>query len=184
MSLDKLTFRRGEGILGTYYLSFGLLLMNLRRLRQNNFVARAQAFLTENIAHLRFPDQDLYNCFYPIPETVLLDWRWGEFQRLTVCAIVWRRALSTTPTPLHGTMHLHAPGGSGFKPMRVRARRSDRLGVHITLGSAVCSTPCLGRVSASCCCAGLSFWSIVSSLQNVFVHSFLSLCLKLSHAPQ
>lgn len=63
------------------YFCSGLLLMNLRRLRQDNFVARAQAFLTENIARLRFPDQDLYNCFYPIPETVLLDWRWGEFSK-------------------------------------------------------------------------------------------------------
>ena len=61
------------------YFCSGLLMMNLHRLRQEGFVKRAQAFLAEHINRLDLPDQDLYNCFYPAPETVLLDWRWGEF---------------------------------------------------------------------------------------------------------
>lgn len=69
----------GINIPPTAYFCSGLLLMNLRRLRQDDFVQRAQAFLAQNIDRLAFPDQDLYNCFYPAPETMLLDWRWGEF---------------------------------------------------------------------------------------------------------
>lgn len=61
------------------YFCSGLFLMNLKELRSRAFSGQWMSFLRENPTLLDFPDQNLYNWFFPVPDTVLLDWRWGEF---------------------------------------------------------------------------------------------------------
>ena len=61
------------------YFCAGILLMNLRALRERDFDALWQARLRRDAAALHFPDQDLYNILLPAPQTQPLDWRWGEF---------------------------------------------------------------------------------------------------------
>ena len=63
---------------GKYFCS-GLILMNLKELRRRKFLAECEKFLNENPILLDFPDQNLYNWVFPAPETLMLDWRWGEF---------------------------------------------------------------------------------------------------------
>lgn len=61
------------------YFCSGLLMMNLRRLREEGFTARCAEALQRFGERLAFPDQDLYNLLCPPPETCLLDPMWGEF---------------------------------------------------------------------------------------------------------
>lgn len=61
------------------YFCSGLLLMNLRALRDMGFTQRWMQLLSDNPSSLSFPDQDLYNLILPYPLTKPLDWRWGEF---------------------------------------------------------------------------------------------------------
>ena len=61
------------------YFCSGLLLMNLRVLREMGFTQRWMQLLSDNPSSLSFPDQDLYNLILPYPLTKPLDWRWGEF---------------------------------------------------------------------------------------------------------
>lgn len=69
----------GRVIAPASYFCSGLFLMNLKELRERDFSTRWMAFLRENPDLLEFPDQNLYNWFFPVPDTLLLDWRWGEF---------------------------------------------------------------------------------------------------------
>jgi len=69
----------GKSVVPEHYFCGGLLMMNLRALREEGFIRRMEDFLSKHADKLRFPDQDLFNLFYPHPQTVLLDWRWGEF---------------------------------------------------------------------------------------------------------
>jgi lipopolysaccharide biosynthesis glycosyltransferase len=61
------------------YFCSGLFLMNLKELRARGFSSLWMDFLRKNPGLLEFPDQNLYNFFFPAPDTLLLDWRWGEF---------------------------------------------------------------------------------------------------------
>ena len=61
------------------YFCSGLLLMNLRALRDMGFTQRWMHLLSDKPSALSFPDQDLYNLILPYPLTKPLDWRWGEF---------------------------------------------------------------------------------------------------------
>ena len=70
---------QGRAIAPAFYFCSGLFLMNLKELRARDFSNRWMAFLRENPDLLEFPDQNLYNWFFPVPDTLLLDWRWGEF---------------------------------------------------------------------------------------------------------
>ena len=70
---------RGHPIDSAAYFCSGLFLMNLKELRARDFSSRWMAFLRENPTLLEFPDQNLYNWFFPAPDTLLLDWHWGEF---------------------------------------------------------------------------------------------------------
>lgn len=69
----------GRAIDPSAYFCSGLFLMNLKELRQRGFSSQWMAFLRDNPDLLEFPDQNLYNWFFPKPDTILLDWRWGEF---------------------------------------------------------------------------------------------------------
>ncbi len=69
----------GRAIDPASYFCSGLFLMNLKELRARDFSSQWMAFLRENPDLLDFPDQNLYNWFFPVPDTLLLDWRWGEF---------------------------------------------------------------------------------------------------------
>jgi lipopolysaccharide biosynthesis glycosyltransferase len=75
----RLFAERGRKIEPEKYFCSGLILMNLKELRERNFFTECEKFLNENPALLDFPDQNLYNWIYPAPETLMLDWRWGEF---------------------------------------------------------------------------------------------------------
>lgn len=70
---------QGRAIAPAFYFCSGLFLMNLKELRARDFSTRWMAFLRDNPGLLEFPDQNLYNWFFPAPDTILLDWRWGEF---------------------------------------------------------------------------------------------------------
>ena len=61
------------------YFCAGLLLMNLKRLRETGFTEKCADFLKNRKDLLWAPDQNLYNYIYPAPETFLLDPLWGEF---------------------------------------------------------------------------------------------------------
>ncbi len=78
-STASLFAAHGRAIDPASYFCSGLFLMNLRELRARDFSNRWMAFLRENPDLLEFPDQNLYNWFFPVPDTLLLDWRWGEF---------------------------------------------------------------------------------------------------------
>ena len=69
----------GKNVAPEHYFCSGLLMMNLRALREEGFIRRMEGFIAKHADKLRFPDQDLFNLFYPHPQTALLDWRWGEF---------------------------------------------------------------------------------------------------------
>ena len=70
----------GRTIKPSAYFCSGLLLMNLRELRVRDFSTQWMALLRQyGEAFLEVADQDIYNWFYPVPDTLLLDWRWGEF---------------------------------------------------------------------------------------------------------
>jgi lipopolysaccharide biosynthesis glycosyltransferase len=71
--------RHGRAIDPSSYFCSGLFLMNLRELRARGFSSQWMTFLKEKPNLLDFPDQNLYNWFFPAPDTMLLDWRWGEF---------------------------------------------------------------------------------------------------------
>lgn len=78
-STAALFAQRGRNIDPSAYFCSGLFLMNLKELRTRGFSSRWMSFLRENPGLLEFPDQNLYNWFFPVPDTRLLDWRWGEF---------------------------------------------------------------------------------------------------------
>jgi len=61
------------------YFCAGLLLMNLKRLRETEFTKNCADFLVNRKDLLWAPDQNLYNFLYPVPDTLLLDPLWGEF---------------------------------------------------------------------------------------------------------
>lgn len=69
----------GKSILPGHYYCSGLLLMNLKELRGRNFTTAWRVFLNEFSSTVKFPDQDIYNCFFQPPEVKLLDFKWGEF---------------------------------------------------------------------------------------------------------
>ena len=71
--------RHGRVIDPAAYFCSGLFIMNLKELRARDFSSKWMAFLRESPGLLDFPDQNLYNWFFPVPDTLLLDWRWGEF---------------------------------------------------------------------------------------------------------
>ena len=80
----------------TSYFCAGLLMMNLKRLREMNFTMRAKQFLKERQAMIAFCDQDCYNFLIPQEDVQRLDFRWGVF------AIVYgRRGEINTPTVIH-----------------------------------------------------------------------------------
>ena len=69
----------GKSILPGHYYCSGLLLMNLKELRGRNFTEAWRGFLNEYSSTVKFPDQDIYNCFFQPPEVKRLDFKWGEF---------------------------------------------------------------------------------------------------------
>ena len=75
----KLFAAHGRKIVSSAYFCSGLFLMNLKELRARSFSKQWMVFLREKPDLLDFPDQNLYNWFFPVPDTLLLDWRWGEF---------------------------------------------------------------------------------------------------------
>lgn len=79
MRTAELFSARGRAIDPAKYFCSGLILMNLSELRKRNFLAECARFLNGNLDLLDFPDQNLYNWIFPHPDTLMLDWRWGEF---------------------------------------------------------------------------------------------------------
>lgn len=77
------------------YFCSGLLLMNLRALREMGFTQRWMQLLSDKPSALSFPDQDLYNLILPYPLTKPLDWRWGEF------AVAYGLRGTGTPRVIH-----------------------------------------------------------------------------------
>ena len=69
----------GREIDADAYFCSGLLFMNLEELRRRDFTGQWVGFINEKLSLMNFPDQDLLNYLYPAPDTLLLDWRWGEF---------------------------------------------------------------------------------------------------------
>ena len=70
----------GRTIAPDAYFCSGLFLMNLKELRTRDFSSQWMALLRQHgETILEFADQNLYNWFFPVPDTLLLDWRWGEF---------------------------------------------------------------------------------------------------------
>jgi lipopolysaccharide biosynthesis glycosyltransferase len=63
---------------GGYYCS-GLMLMNLKELRNRNFTAKWREFIKTSSDTMRFADQDVYNWFFQSSDILCLDFVWGEF---------------------------------------------------------------------------------------------------------
>ena len=61
------------------YFCSGLMILNLKRLREIGFLKLSVDFIAEHKDIMRFADQDVYNWFFQPPDAVMLDWRWGEF---------------------------------------------------------------------------------------------------------
>jgi lipopolysaccharide biosynthesis glycosyltransferase len=61
------------------YFCSGLMLMNLGELRKRRFLEVVLRLMNDNPDLLDFADQNLYNWMFPHPDTLMLDWRWGEF---------------------------------------------------------------------------------------------------------
>lgn len=78
------------------YFCAGLLMMNLRRLREMNFGERAKQFLKERQAIIAYCDQDCYNFLVPENEVGRIDFRWGVFS-----AVYGRRGEINTPAVIH-----------------------------------------------------------------------------------
>lgn len=70
----------GREIDSSRYFCSGLFLMNLKELRRRKFTDQWISLLRRyGDAVLEFADQNIYNWFFPVPDTLLLDWSWGEF---------------------------------------------------------------------------------------------------------
>ena len=69
----------GRNIAIDEYFCAGLLLMNLKSLRETDFAGKCAEFLSKRKDLLWAPDQNLYNFMFPVPKTRLLDPLWGEF---------------------------------------------------------------------------------------------------------
>lgn len=69
----------GKNVRPEHYYCSGLLLMNLKELRNRDFTTAWRDFFGKYGSMIKFPDQDVYNWFFQPPEVLLLDFRWGEF---------------------------------------------------------------------------------------------------------
>ncbi len=85
----------GYNLKAENYYCAGLLLMNLARLRADDFCRKSLEFLTKYKKQVAFLDQDVLNLFYPAPQKgKLLAWQWTEFvllygQRETESPRIW-----------------------------------------------------------------------------------------------
>lgn len=78
-----------------YYCS-GLLMMNLKRLREKDFTTLVAQTLKDIVSDVVFPDQDLYNVLINGKDVCYVDFRWGEF------AVVYgRRGGLDKPVVIH-----------------------------------------------------------------------------------
>ena len=93
--IAELFASRGRQIDPARYFCSGLMLMNLAELRKRDFLAECAKFQDSNSDLLDFPDQNLYNWILPYPDTMMLDWRWGEF------AVAYGRREMTSPRVVH-----------------------------------------------------------------------------------
>jgi lipopolysaccharide biosynthesis glycosyltransferase len=75
----------GRNIHHEHYYCSGLLLMNLKELRNRDFTTAWRVFFGKYVSMIKFPDQDIYNWFFQPPEVVLLDFSWGEFSSVCGC---------------------------------------------------------------------------------------------------
>lgn len=72
-------YKLGKNVRPEHYYCSGLLLMNLKELRNRDFTTAWRDFFGKYGSMIKFPDQDIYNWFFQPPEVLLLDFRWGEF---------------------------------------------------------------------------------------------------------
>ncbi len=61
------------------YYNTGLMLINLAKLRDENFTEKVKGAATKYASLVSYADQDLYNILLPVPQTVLLPEYWGYF---------------------------------------------------------------------------------------------------------
>jgi lipopolysaccharide biosynthesis glycosyltransferase len=64
------------------YFCAGLVMLNLKRLREMRFTTLAMQSLKTFSSYLQFADQDLYNLLIQRDALQLLDFRWGEFAQV------------------------------------------------------------------------------------------------------
>ena len=76
---SELFASQGLKIAPASYFCSGLMVLNLKKLREIGFLELSIGFIAEHKEIMRFADQDVYNWFFQPPEAVMLDWRWGEF---------------------------------------------------------------------------------------------------------
>lgn len=71
--------KRGITLNPSDYYCSGLIMMNLKRLREIDFSKRIMQVLKDYAADIVFPDQDVYNVLINGKDVYYLDFRWGEF---------------------------------------------------------------------------------------------------------
>ena len=93
--IAELFASRGRQIDPVKYFCSGLMLVNLGELRKRCFFEVAFRLMNDNPDLLDFADQNLYNWVFPCPDTLMLDWRWGEF------AAAYGRREKDSPRVIH-----------------------------------------------------------------------------------
>ena len=77
--LARMRYPEIGGTVPEHYFGAGILLLNLKRLREIDFARQVAALVPRVGDRFRYSDQDFYNFLLPYPETKLVDPRWNTF---------------------------------------------------------------------------------------------------------
>lgn len=143
-SQAKLFATHGIQVDPNKYYNSGLMLLNLKKLREEQFTARAERCMIRHRELLALADQSIYNMLVPSPPAVLLDPSWGMlstvgYERLSSpCVVHYAGNAPWTQKPavaekLWWPVLLRAARAVGWKRLCLHAR--FRMLLHKVLSS-------------------------------------------------